>query len=248
MLDVQHPASARLLGATLTAGRTVTENYLDTIAAVGVRLPMELTVISDEPLAVRHRWVFGPGLLNAVESVPELFVNSVREIGRWVCDLAATDARIDTNLANFCVVEGRPVLVDVLPPLIPSLRQQPTNLFEVLFAALCFDTEIILAALVGYAARALLRAADPAAARQFVAVGRDLSPPVSGYPDGPLAEVWFRSRATLALRALAGELPADPVRSFFVLTSVRAFRELDEQRRARRVEQVREALRGLGVR
>jgi hypothetical protein len=248
LLDVQHPATVRLVDAAVTAGRAGTEKYLNTLRAAGVELPGDLTVICEEPLAVRHRWVFGPDLLDVAESAPGQFIDAVTEIGQWVRNLAATDARIDTNLANFCLTQGRPVLVDVLPPLIPSLRLQPTNLFEVLFCALCFDTDTILAALVGYAACALLRASDPAQATRFVSVGRELSPPFQGPLNGSLAEVWFRARVVLALRALGGQLPRDTVLEFFTLTSVRAFRQLDEQRRAHRITQVNQALRGLGLR
>lgn len=248
LLDVQHPASARLVAAALAAGPSGTERYIDTLRVAGVELPPDLVVLRALPLAVRHRWVFGPSLLDAATSAPELFVGAVGEIGQWVRDLEPTDARIDTNLANFCLVDGRPVLVDVLPPLIPSLRPQPTNQFEQLFSALCFDTVVILAALVGYAARALLGAADSNCAARFVKAGHELSPPPDRYLGGSAIDIWFHARAALALRALADDLPADAVYGFFALTSVRAFRQLDEQRRTRRVEQVSEALRKLSLR
>jgi hypothetical protein len=202
----------------------------------------DLVVLAKNPLAVRHRWVAGPTLPD-VASTPELFVGAVREIGQWVRDLEPADARIDTNLANFCLVDRHLVLVDVLPPLIPSRRPRPSNQFEELFYALCFDTEIILAALVGYAARVLLRAGVPEGAARFLKVGHELSPPAASYLGGSVLDVWFHARAALALRALAGDVGVDAAHAFFALTSVRAFRDLDEQQRTRRVEQVSEALR-----
>ena len=54
--------------------------------------------------------------------------------------------------------------------------------------------------------------------------------------------------SAVALRALAGDIPADAAHAFFALTSVRAFRDLGEQERTRRVAQVAAALHGFGVR
>jgi len=245
-LDTGHPATARFVEALAAAGRNGTEEYLVTLRDAGVQLPPGLQVVREKPLVVRHDWVDGPDLLSAARAAPEQFIEAVMQIGQWARDLDPTDARIDTNLANFCLVDGHPVLVDVLPPLIVSRRPQPANLFEALFSGLCFDTEVILAALVGYAARALLRgAAGPPQAARFVPVARELCSPRGMAVAGPLAEMWFRSRVALALRALSGELPADVVHGFFALTSVRVFRDLDEPQRARRVEHVRETLRGL---
>lgn len=246
-IEVRDPATANLVEAALAAGPAGTERYLGALRAAGVAVAPDLVVLAQRPLAVRHRWVAGPTLPD-VASTPEVFVGAVREIGQWVRDLEPADARIDTNLANFCLVEGHPVLVDVLPPLIPSRRPRPGNQFEELFSALCFDTEVILAALVGYAARALLRAGVPEGAARFLTVGHELSPPAASYPGGSVLDVWFHARAALALRALAGDVPIDVAHTFFALTSVRAFRDLDEQQRTRRVEQVGEALRGLGLR
>lgn len=165
VLDVQHPAGARFVAAALGAGRAGMETYLATLRAAGVALPPDLEVVSTEPMAIRHRWVTGPVLLDHACVDPSRFVGAVAEIAGWVDALADTDARLDTNLANFCLADERTVLVDVLPPLIPSRRPEPSNLFEVLFTALCFDTAMIRDALIGYAARALLRTSPEMAAR-----------------------------------------------------------------------------------
>ena len=56
--------------------------------------------------------------------------------------------------------------------------------------------------------------------------------------DGSFPMSWFTTRSAVALAALAGELPPDTAHEFFALTSVRVFRELSEEHRARRVHQV----------
>lgn len=245
-LDTGHSATARFVEAFATVGRIGVEEYITTLRDKGVQLPPGLQVVSEKPLAVRHDWVEGPDLLSAADAAPESFIDAVTQIGQWARAVDRADARIDTNLANFCLVDGQPVLVDVLPPLFVSRRPQPANLFEALFSGLCFDTEVTLAALVGYAARAVLRgAAGSAQVARFVSVARELSSPLDAAVDGSLTEMWFRSRATVGLRALCGDLPAGVMHGFFYLTSVRAFRDLDEPLRVRRVEQVRETFRRL---
>lgn len=246
-IEVGDPTTARLVDAALTAGPAGVERYLGALRDVEVAVAPDLVVLAQDRIAVRHRWVAGPTLLD-VASTPEVFIDAVGDIGKWVRDLEPVDARIDTNLANFCLVEGHPVLVDVLPPLIPSRRPRPSDQFEELFCALCFDTDVILAALVGYAARALLRAGVSEGATRFLKLGPELSPPGANSRGGSVLDGWFHARAALALRALAGDVPVDVAHTFFALTSVRAFRDLDEQQRTRRVTQVGEALHGLGLR
>jgi hypothetical protein len=156
VLHGQHPAGARFVAAAQNVGVTGMTTYLSTLRTAGVTLPPHLSVVSLRPLAVRHRWVTGPVLLDCASADPSRFIDAVIEIAQWVRVLDATDARLDTNLANFCLAEDRVVLLDVLPPLIPSVRPEQANLFEALFTALCFDSRVILDALIGYAARALL--------------------------------------------------------------------------------------------
>lgn len=238
VLDVQHPAGARFVAAAHGARRTDMETYLSTLRAAGVTLPADLSVVSAEPLAVRHRWVTGPVLLDCANVDPPRFVDAVAEIARWVQALAATDARLDTNLANFCLADGRVVLVDVLPPLIPSARPEPTNLFEVLFAAMCFDTAVIHNALIGYAARALLRSPADVATRQRYVLARHIRPAAAEPTSSSFPASWFRARVEIALRALVGEVQPDVAHEFFAMTSVRVFRELPETRRAQRIQHV----------
>jgi hypothetical protein len=246
VLDVQHPAGTRFVAAAVNTGTTGMDTYLSALRAAGVVLPPDLAVVSTAPLAVRHRWVTGPVLLDCASVDPPRFVSAVAEIAGWVRALAATDARLDTNLANFCLAEGRVVLVDVLPPLIPSVRLAPSNLFEVLFAALCFDTAVIHDALIGYAARALLRSPAGVAARQLDDLASQV--PQATEPCGAsFPASWFRARVVLALRALAGEVSPLVAHEFFALTSVRVFRELPETGRAHRIQHVERTMKELAL-
>ncbi|HEX7658873.1 MAG TPA: hypothetical protein VF444_05280 [Pseudonocardiaceae bacterium] len=242
VLDVRHPAGAGFVAAAQRTGVTGMNTYLSTLRAAGVTLPADLSVQSAEPLTVRHRWVNGPVLLDYASVDPQRFVDAVAEIAQWVRTLDVADARIDTNLANFCVADNGVVLIDVLPPLMPSLRPKATNLFDVLFTALCFDTTVILDSLIGYAARALLRADIRLSISQREYLTRQIAQRVAE-PVGqlPFPQSWFRARVTLALRALAGETEATRLQDFFTLTSVRTFRDLPEEERAhliRRVDQM----------
>ncbi len=234
-LDGQHPAGARFVAAAQHVGLTGMNAYLSALRAAGVTLPPRLSVESLRPLAVRHRWITGPVLLDYAAVDPSHFIDAVIEIAQWVRALDATDARVDTNLANFCLAGDRIVLVDVLPPLIPSVRPEPSNSFEVLFNALCFDTTVILDALIGYAARALLHSGVNLAAGQHENLARQLPHKVA---EASFPASWFRARAALALGALAGEAEPESVHAFFALTSVRAFRDLPEAERAHRLRQV----------
>lgn len=237
VLDGQHPAGARFVAAAQNVGVNGMNTYLSTLRAAGVTLPPHLSVESARPLTVRHRWVTGPVLLDHARVDPPRFVDAVIEVAQWVRALAATDARVDTNLANFCLADDSVVLVDVLPPLIPSMRPEPSNLFDVLFTALCFDTTVILDALISYAARALLHSDVSVAACQRDDLARqvphEVAKPVEAFPAS-----WFRARIVLALRALAREAEPASAHDFFALTSVRAFRDLPEVERAHRIRQV----------
>lgn len=247
VLEGHHPAGARFVAAAQEVGETGMNVYLSTLRAAGVALPPGLSVESARPLAVRHRWVTGPVLLDHVGVDPSRFVDAVIEIAGWVRDLDATDARVDTNLANFCLVDDGVVLVDVLPPLIPSVRPEPSNLFDVLFAALCFDTTVILDALIGYAARALLRSDARLAGHRREDLARQVPQELTARVETSFPASWFRTRLTLATRALVGEAAYASVHNFFTLTSVRAFRALSEAERANRVRHVDETVQELAL-
>lgn len=154
---------------------------------------------------------------------------------------------MDTNLANFCLAEDRVVLVDVLPPLIPSVRPEPSNLFEVLFNALCFDSRVILDALIGYATRVLLRSDVRVATGQRDDLARQLPKEFAEPVETSFPASWFQARVALALRALAGQAESEVAHDFFALTSVRAFRDLSEAARAHRLRQVDQTVKELAL-
>jgi hypothetical protein len=245
VLDGQHPAGHRFVASAQDVGVTGMNTYLSTLRAAGVTLPPCLSVESVRPLTVRHRWVTGPVLLDHVSVDPSRFVDAVIEIAQWVRALDATDARVDTNLANFCLADDRVVLVDVLPPLIPSVRPEPSGLFDELFNALCFDTTVILDALIGYAARALLHSGASVAAGRREDLARQVPQEVAGPVKASFPASWFRARVVLALRALAGQVEPASIHDFFALTSVRAFRDLPETGRTHRIRQVDQTVKEL---
>lgn len=233
-LTGRHPAGECFVTAVTRVGAAGMRSYLDQLRLVPVRLPDDLHVVAAEPLTVQHRWVAGPNLLDTATTNPTAFTQAVEDIVGWVENLDHTDARIDTNLANFCLTDDGPVLVDVLPPLLPSLRPEATTLFDELFQALCFDTTVILNALVGYALRALLRTANPSAAQRLLPIVDQLPDPASH----EFPAMWYRGRRTLAVQAVHGQ--ADPVlvHELFAMTSVLGFRQLDEPARQERIKHV----------
>lgn len=247
VLDGQHPAGARFLAAAQHVGVTGMNSYLSTLRAAGVTLPPGLSVESARPLAVRHRWVTGPVLLYHAGVDPSRFVDAVIEIAGWVRALNVTDARVDTNLANFCLADDGVVLVDVLPPLIPSVRPEPSNMFDALFNALCFDTTVILDALIGYATRALLHSDVSLAVHQGEDLARQVPKEFAAPDETSFPASWFRARVMLALRGLTGEAEPASVHDFFALTSVRAFRDLSEAERDDRVRQVDQIVKELAL-
>ncbi|MEV5543295.1 hypothetical protein AB0L13_41390 [Saccharopolyspora shandongensis] len=244
-LNSRHPAGNRFVTAVTRTSEDGMRDYLGALRSAEVTLPAELHIVATDPLTVRHRWVPGTTLLEAAHTDPVTFSAAVAEIGRWVQALDSADARIDTNLANFCLSGDQPVLVDVLPPMIPSLQPQPDTLFGELFGALCFDTPIILDALIGYALRTVLRTADPCAAQGLLPVAYKLTRGTTESKGFPAR--WFRARRRLAVGAVEGDATAEKVQDFFALTSVLGFRQLDERGRRLRIDHVARRIRELGV-
>ncbi|MEY7974497.1 hypothetical protein AB8O38_21125 [Saccharomonospora xinjiangensis] len=188
-------------------------------------------------MTIRHRWVPGPNLLDAANHTePASFAAAVAEIAHWIRALDGSDARLDANLANFCLTDDRPVLVDVLPPLIPSLRPKPVNLFDELFAVLCFDTPVLLDAFLGYALRACLHTPNRTPARGLLPVVRDFA--ADDDADAGFPATWFRVRLQLAASAACGEVAVESVHDFFSLTSVLGFGQLSEHARRHRIDAV----------
>lgn len=240
-----HPAGANFMTALMSTGAQGMRSYLGLLHTAEVTLPPELLLVADHPLTIRHRWVSGPTLLNTTHIDSELFTAAIVQIGRWVQQLDSVDARIDTNLANFCLDEDQLVLVDVLPPLIPSLRPEPDNLFDQLFSALCFDSSVTLDALIGYAIRASFRHSDPFLAGQLLEVGHKLGSCGRDTEEFPAS--WFCARRKLAFRTVAGEVDRRCLEDFFALTSVLRFRQLTEYARRLRIDQVARYIEEMGL-
>jgi hypothetical protein len=247
LMESQHPANGGFLAAMVAGGKSAMETYLATLRGAGITLPPDLAVISASPLAVRHRWVAGPALLDQARGDPGRLVAAVIEIVSWLLGLDPTDARIDTNLANFLIADCQIVLIDVLPPLIPSRQPEPLNLFDQLFGAMCLDTAVILRATIGYATRAMLGDIRRVTASHIDSLADLLRYEVSGQADGGFPASWFTARAELGLRGLAGEARPEVVNDFFALTSVRVFRELPETSRASRLNKVAAAMHECGL-
>ncbi|ASO18076.1 hypothetical protein FHR81_002473 [Actinoalloteichus hoggarensis] len=245
VLDVQNAAAIPFTMVAHHIDASRMNVYLSRLRAAGVTLPPGLSVEHTRPLAVRHLWVAGPVLLDYARVDPSRFVDAVIEIAGWVRALDSADARVDSNLANFCLAEDRVVLVDVLPPLIPSMRPKPSNLFDVLFTALCFDTTVILDALIGYAARALLTSGISLAGRRVEDLAHQVPQEFAPLAETSFPASWFQARAMLALRGLAGEIEPASVQEFFTPTSVRAFRDISETERADRIQQVAQTVKEL---
>jgi len=243
----------RLARAMLSRGRSGVDHYLSCLAAAGVRLPDELSVLDtgESGAAVRHRWADGGLLADSVTDDSHgarTFVEAVETIAGWVIRLDGTDARLDTNLANFCLHQDSVVALDVLPPLIPSLRPDPRDLYERLLFGLCFDSATTLAALVGYGAVRLLGHPDLEARRRFADLAGTVWPIGHRVLAEPFPSWWFHARAVLGLRGVEGRVGAELVKRLFADTSMRGFQRLDERRRAARVRHVHDVVRSGALR
>lgn len=233
-INPRHPAGSGFTAAMTRGGEAGLRCHLEALRSAQVRLPRDLAIMASSPLTIRHRWVVGPTVLEVARGDPKVFATAVRQIATWTRELDGMDARIDTNLANFCLVDDQPVLIDVLPPLMPSLRPEPETLFDELFGGLCFDTPVILDALIGYALRELLRANQPAAC-ELLPIADELDGSSNGtcFPAS-----WFAARRGLAMRAAAGDEDPGVVHDFFARTSVLGFRQLSETGRRLRLDEV----------
>lgn len=191
-------------------------DYVGHLAAAGVCLPTDLTLTTCgiRP-AVQHRWLAGVPLPDLAATDRDGFVAHVQRIATYVRALDATPARLDTNLANFLLTPDGLTCIDVLPPLLTPLRPPARDAWQTLFGALCYETDIILCALAGYAARALLDHSEPR--RQDAA---DLALCPGHLKPDRLAVRWFHSRGHAALTALNGDRPARAVLETFRATSM----------------------------
>jgi hypothetical protein len=193
--------------------------YVQHLRDAGVRLPAELRIVADARRpAVQHRWVPGVPLPDLAATGPAAFLTAIGQIAAWATALKNTPARLDTNLANFISTSDGLVCVDVLPPLLTDLRPAEHDDWQRLFGGLCYDTDITLCALAGYAARTLLTAPAAALPPDRIAELAGLCP---GHPaPGTLPARWFHTRQALAVAALRDELPAGAALHAFAQSSV----------------------------
>jgi hypothetical protein len=221
-------------------------HYIEELRAVGVQLPADVRIVkSGRRPAVQHRWISGTPLPDLAATHPVLFTSAVRQIAAWAKDLDSSRARLDTNLANFVINpdEGL-VCIDVLPPLLTDLRPPEYDDWQRLLGGLCYDTDVTVCALAGYAARALL-AAHGADAVDHVSDLAGLCPGHT-HPDR-LSVRWFHIRQAAALAALRGEIPPRSVLEVFTATSVLRLRNTPPATRQARLDAGLAAMRRLDL-
>jgi hypothetical protein len=210
------------------------ERYVALLTAVGVRLPADVKVVrSGGRAAVQHQWLPGTALPDLAGSDPAAFLLSVRQVATWAASLDATSARLDTNLANFVTSECGLVCIDVLPPLLTELRPPECDDWQTLFGALCYDTDITLCALAGYASRALLTTHKSVPTSGI----EELAGICPGHQDPHrLPARWFHTRHQAALAALRNHLPRQSALAAFTATSVLRLRNTPPQHRQIRID------------
>lgn len=225
------------------SSRAHLHRYIRHLGDAGVWLPDDLRIVvrSLRP-AVQHRWIPGVPAADLAAMAPDAFLSAVGQIAAWATALKATPARLDANLANFIATSDGLVCIDVLPPLLADLRPAETNDWERLFGALCYDTDITLCALAGYAARALLAAATVLPPAQV----DELAGICPGHPDrGTLPVRWFHARLDLAVAALHQRLPAQTALRAFALSSVLRLRNTPASGRQAHIDAALTFLRSL---
>jgi hypothetical protein len=207
----------------MSAGAGEVRRYAGILREAGVPLPGDLAVTDSAcGTEVRHTWIPGPTLLELPGWRSAEFLSAVTAIARWVRALEHTGARLDANLANFVIPDqGNLTCIDVLPPLLASLRPAETGPWEQVIGGLCFDADITLCALAGYAAGYLLGVLDPGpAVAGTIASAFRICP---GRPrPGSLPARWFHSRLQVMELAAAGQVSAAEAQRLLAATSVRA--------------------------
>ncbi|WP_326635352.1 hypothetical protein OG884_20950 [Streptosporangium sp. NBC_01755] len=209
--------------------------YIEELRTVGVQLPADVRIVkSGRRPAVQHLWIPGTPLPDLAAHHPVLFTSAVRQIAAWVAALDSSGARLDTNLANFVInPDDGLVCIDVLPPLLTDLRPPEHDDWQRLFGGLCYDTDITMCALAGYAARALLAAHGTGVADHIP----DLAGLCPGHthPDR-LPVHWFHLRQKAAVVALCGEIPPRTALKVFTATSVLRLRNTPTAARQARID------------
>ena len=208
--------------AAMPADAAAVRRYAQALRDAGVTLPDRLSV-TDSPAGpeVRHAWIPGPALPELPGTRTAAFLEAVAAIARWTRGLAGTGARLDANLANFVIPAGGSITcIDVLPPLLADHRPPEAGPWEQVLGGLCFDPDVSLCALAGYAARHLMRVMEPGPAAAALPGLLRICP---GHPaPGRLAARWFHSRLQAAHRVATGQLRPAQALELLDVTSVRA--------------------------
>lgn len=208
--------------AAMPADAAAVLRYARALQGAGVTLPPGLAV-TDGPggPSVRHAWIAGPTLPELPGTRSADFLEAVATIALWTRSLQRTGARLDANLANFVLPAGGSITcIDVLPPLLTDRRPPEPGPWEQVIGGLCFDPDISLCALAGYAARHLMRVLEPGPAAAALPGVLGICP---GHPaPGSLAARWFHSRLQAAQLVAAGDLDPARARELLGVTSARA--------------------------
>ncbi len=126
---------------------------------------------------------------------------------------------MDLNLENFVCTPDGPVLVDLLPPLIPSRAYVPESVGETILVRLCFDDLLAVAAMCGYALNALLRKGLGTEATRLADIiesrGIAIQPPETQTPDRLLM-----ARSEVLRRVAKGDLSYERASSFIAAAAV----------------------------
>jgi hypothetical protein len=221
VVKTARPASTDPYFAAMPADAATVRRYVRVLEAAGVPLPGDLSVTDGASGAeVRYAWVPGPTLPELPGWRSAEFLAAVTSIAGWVRALVPSGARLDTNLANFVIPDGGYVTcIDILPPLLADHRPVEPGPWEQVIGGLCFDIDITLCALAGYAARHLLGVPGRPGSEAIAAALRIC--PGHQQP-ASLAARWFHSRLEAMELAAAGHITAAEAQRLLAATSVRA--------------------------
>jgi hypothetical protein len=226
VVKTARPASTDPYFAAMPADAATVRRYAQMMEAAGVPLPGGLSVTDGASGAeVRYAWVLGPTLLELPGWRSAEFLAAVTSVAGWVRALEQSGARLDANLANFVIPDGGCVTcIDVLPPLLADHRPPEPGPWEQVIGGLCFDTDITLCALAGYAARHLLSGPGRAGVGAIAAALRTCPGHQQPGHQRParLAARWFHSRLEAVELAAAGHVTAAEAQRLLAATSVRA--------------------------
>jgi hypothetical protein len=230
----------RVLGRCIQASADDLVHYLSDLSSIGVATA-SVQKIADSPdgLEIAHEWVPGPTVLEIAHD-PSRFGAAIVEIGSWARRSESVNARVDSNLENFVATDTGPVLVDFLPPLVPTMAVEPRaqNIFDDVFYSLCFDVNAGVNALVSYACRGLLRCGSAGSGDACIRIAGELRNDVTPASEFSRGAAWFELRARAVECFLSGEVGSGILDDVLAATSVRKLRDADPEMRRTRWDRV----------